>query len=74
VLRPGGYFRFASDIADYVVWTLQHLLCTKDFSWTAERADDWRLPWEGWVETRYEAKAKREGRTPAYLTFQRIKK
>jgi tRNA (guanine-N7-)-methyltransferase len=71
VLSPGGIFRFASDIPDYVAWTLERLQRSPDFSWTAERADDWRLPWAGWVETRYEAKAKREGRTPAYLTFHR---
>ncbi len=26
------------------------------FEWTAEKADDWRLPWPEWIETRYEAK------------------
>ena len=41
------------------------------FEWTAEKADDWRLPWAGWFSTRYEAKALREGRTPAYLIFRR---
>jgi tRNA (guanine-N7-)-methyltransferase len=73
IIRPGGTFRFASDIPHYVAWTLEHLSRAPAFSWTAERADDWRLPWAEWVETRYEAKAKREGRTPAYLTFSREK-
>jgi tRNA (guanine-N7-)-methyltransferase len=71
VLRPGGLFRFATDIPDYAAWTLERMLRACDFSWTATRADDWRLPWEGWVETRYEAKAKREGRTPGYFMFRR---
>jgi tRNA (guanine-N7-)-methyltransferase len=71
ILRPGGVFRFASDLPDYVAWTLERLLRSPDFSWAAERADDWRLPWNGWVETRYEVKAKREGRTPCYLEFRR---
>ena len=71
VLRPGGEFRFASDIADYVAWTLMRLTRSPDFAWTAERADDWREPWSGWSGTRYEAKAKREGRVPAYLIFSR---
>src|SRR5262245_51241039 len=35
----------------------------------AERADDWRRPWLGFTATRYEAKAKREGRVPCYLVF-----
>ena len=71
VLRPGGEFRFASDIPHYAAWTLQRALQSPDFIWTAERADDWRLPWPGFVQTRYEAKAKREGRTPCYLIFKR---
>ena len=71
ILRPGGEFRFATDIADYAAWTLQRLLRSPDFIWTAERADDWRHPWPGFVGTRYEAKALRAGRVPCYLTFRR---
>jgi tRNA (guanine-N7-)-methyltransferase len=71
VVRPGGEFRFASDIADYVAWTLTRLMRSPDFTWTAEQADDWRKPWNGWSGTRYEAKAKREGRVPCYLIFRR---
>jgi tRNA (guanine-N7-)-methyltransferase len=72
MLRPGGEFRFATDIADYAAWTLARLLRSPQFEWTAERADDWRLPWPGFSSTRYEAKAKREGRAPCYLIFRRI--
>ena len=71
VLRPGGAFHFASDWPDYAAWTLQRVLRSRDFTWTAERADDWRKPWPGFVGTRYEAKAIREGRTPCYLVFRR---
>ena len=71
VLAPGGLFRFATDWADYAAWTLQHLARSSDFEWTAERADDWRLPWPGFTATRYEAKAKREGRMSCYLIFRR---
>jgi tRNA (guanine-N7-)-methyltransferase len=71
IVRPGGEFRFASDIPGYIAWTLMRLARSPDFSWTAERADDWRLPWPGFSGTRYEAKAKREGRVPCYLIFKR---
>jgi tRNA (guanine-N7-)-methyltransferase len=71
VLRPGGEFRFASDIPDYAAWALEHLLRSPAFAWTAQRADDWRRPWSGFSGTRYEAKAKREGRVPCYLVFRR---
>jgi tRNA (guanine-N7-)-methyltransferase len=70
-LRPGGEFRFASDIPGYIEWTLTRLLRSKDFAWTAEQADDWRKPWPGFTRTRYEAKAVREGRMPCYLIFRR---
>lgn len=71
LLKQGGVFRFASDIPDYVAWTLVRLLRCKDFEWTAQRADDWRKPWPDFSRTRYEAKAIREGRTPCYLEFSR---
>ena len=71
VLRPGGEFRFATDWPDYAAWTLRHVAQTPAFEWTAERADDWRLPWPDFTATRYEAKAKRAGRVPCYLIIRR---
>jgi len=71
LLRPGGEFRFATDIPDYAAWTLARFARSPDFAWTAERADHWRLPWPGFSSTRYEAKAKRAGRAPCYLIFRR---
>jgi tRNA (guanine-N7-)-methyltransferase len=72
VMRPGARFRFASDIDHYINWTLLHCRAHAAFEWTAEGPDDWRKPYENWPGTRYEAKALREGRTPAYLTFRRV--
>jgi SAM-dependent methyltransferase len=72
VLRPGGHFRFATDIDDYAAWTLERVAREPRLAWTASRADDWRLPWDGWTRTRYEAKAVREGRRPSYLVFERV--
>jgi tRNA (guanine-N7-)-methyltransferase len=71
VLKPGGLFRFASDIDSYVNWTLLHCRTHDAFDWQAGSADDWRRPYPGWPGTRYEAKAIRDGRKPAYLTFLR---
>ncbi len=71
LLRPGSQLRVASDIPDYVRWTLMHAQHANQFEWTAERADDWRARPDDWPQTRYEAKAIREGRPPAYLIFQR---
>ena len=72
VLKPGGLFCFASDIDTYVNWTLQHCAAHGGFAWTADNASDWLTPYAGWPGTRYEAKAKREGRSSAYLSFERV--
>jgi tRNA (guanine-N7-)-methyltransferase len=72
VLKPSGEFRFVHDIPDYVAWTLWHVSRSPDFTWTAERADDWRLPWPNYTMTRYGRKATREGRIAAYLIFKLI--
>jgi tRNA (guanine-N7-)-methyltransferase len=71
VLKTGGLFRFASDIDTYVNWTLLHCRAHGRFDWIAEDARDWNEPYAGWPGTRYEAKALREGRRPAYLRFRR---
>jgi len=71
VLKSGGLFRFASDVDTYVNWTLLHGLKHEEFHWIARNAQDWRNPFENWIQTRYEAKAVREGRASAYLTFER---
>ncbi len=71
MLKPGGEFRFASDIDHYSAWTLERLLRSPDFTFAAKTAADWTTPWPNWQSTRYEAKALREGRTPCYLTFRR---
>jgi tRNA (guanine-N7-)-methyltransferase len=72
ILKPGGEFRFVSDIDDYCAWTLWHLMRSPDFAWTAERASDWKAPWPEYTMTRYGAKAEREGRRATYLRFRRI--
>ena len=71
VLKQGGQFRFASDIESYVNWGLRHVLDHGGFNWMAQKASDWHDPWPEWISTRYEQKAIREGRTPAYFIFER---
>lgn len=71
VLKPGATFRFASDIDSYVNWTLFHCVHHQDFFWTATSPLDWKTPFKAWPGTRYEKKAIREGRVPAYLAFSR---
>ena len=68
-LKPGGIFRVASDIPDYIRWTLFEVRRHGGFDWCAISPADWRIRPDDWPPTRYEAKAIREGRTPCYLEF-----
>jgi tRNA (guanine-N7-)-methyltransferase len=72
VMRSGAELRFATDIDDYAGWTLTRFLASPHFRWAATRSDDWRRPWPNWRPTRYEAKARAEGRGSVYLTFVRL--
>jgi tRNA (guanine-N7-)-methyltransferase len=69
VLRPGAGFLVASDIADYLDWTLIQIKAHGGFDWQAGGPADWHRPPDGWPGTRYEAKALAAGRRPGYLTF-----
>jgi len=71
VMRSGAELRFATDIDDYAAWTLARLRASKRFLWTARACSDWRTPWDGWTQTKYESKAIAAGRAPVYLTFRR---
>ena len=71
ILRPDGQFRFVTDVADYAAWTLQRLLRSAEFEWTARCADDWRCAWPAFTPTRYHAKAAREDRASCFLIFRR---
>ena len=72
LLRPGGEFRFVTDIADYAAWTLQRFMRSSEFEWTAQVADDWRKPWPGFVQTRYHTKALRQERDSSFFVFRRV--
>lgn len=71
-LKPGGELRFATDASVYAGEALRTLLASGAFRWTAERVKDWRERPANWPETRYERKALRAGRKPAYLSFRRL--
>ena len=62
VIRPGGTFYFATDIEDYANWTLAHIVREPRFGFAPEAPGSWHTPYPGWQPTRYEQKARREGR------------
>ena len=69
LLVPGGELRIATDDVAYLHWILARVTAHPGLRWTGTRLADWRARPEDWPETRYEAKARREGREPAYLRF-----
>ena len=71
LLADGGELRLATDIEDYARAMLLALRGRSELEWSARRPQDWRQRPLDWPETRYEAKAKREGRTPLFLRFVR---
>jgi len=72
-LRTGGEFRLATDDPTYLAWALMIMLRhTGQFDWLAERPKDFLDPPGGWIETRYGAKSRREGRRPYYLRYVRV--
>jgi len=73
VMKPGSELRFASDIIDYVDWSLTRLYAHGGFDWPTRRNRDWRERQDDWPGTRYEAKAVKAGRPCHYFSF-RVKK
>ena len=72
VLVPGGHLRLGTDIADYARTMLMAAQKEPSLRWLAHTADDWRVRPADWPQTRYEAKAVREGRGSCYLLFERV--
>jgi tRNA (guanine-N7-)-methyltransferase len=72
-LKPSGEFRLATDDPTYLTWSLMVMQRHgHQFEWLAKRPNDFLKPSGGWIETRYGAKARREGRSPYYLRYVRV--
>ena len=71
-LKAGGELRIATDDPTYLEWTLMIMQRHRDgFEWLAESPRDFLEPPGGWIETRYGAKSRREGRRPYYFRYRR---
>ncbi|MBM3595504.1 MAG: tRNA (guanosine(46)-N7)-methyltransferase TrmB [Alphaproteobacteria bacterium] len=71
-LKPGGEFRFGTDHPVY----LRHALMvmqrfSRQFEWLCDKPADFLNRPGGWPETRYEAKARRQGHEVWYFRFRR---
>ncbi|MGI8612185.1 MAG: tRNA (guanosine(46)-N7)-methyltransferase TrmB [Sphingomicrobium sp.] len=71
-LKPGGELRVATDHPTYLEWALMVMQRHSGrFEWLAQMPSDFLEPPSGWLETRYGAKSRREGRRPYYLRYRR---
>ncbi len=72
-LKAGGEFRVATDDPTYLAWALMVMRRHgHQFEWLAKKPSDFLDPPGGWIETRYGAKSRREGRRPYYLRYRRL--
>lgn len=71
VMKPGAELRVASDDEGYIAWTLEHAPGHPAFVALRTEAEWRQRPAEGWPVTRYETKARAQGRTPAFFAFRR---
>jgi tRNA (guanine-N7-)-methyltransferase len=71
-VQSGGELRIATDHPVYLEWALMVMQRhSHQFEWLAEKPADFLERPGGWPETRYEAKARREGRRAYYLRYRR---
>ncbi|HEV2746962.1 MAG TPA: tRNA (guanine(46)-N(7))-methyltransferase TrmB [Allosphingosinicella sp.] len=70
-LEPGGEFRLGTDDPVYCRWSMMVMTQRRDFEWQAEKAADFLARPGGWPETRYEAKARRNGHEIWYFRYRR---
>jgi tRNA (guanine-N7-)-methyltransferase len=71
-LKPGGELRLATDDPTYLTWSLMVMQRHREaFEWLVEAPGEWLLYPSGWPETRYAAKARREGRVPHQFRYRR---
>lgn len=70
-LKANGILFFASDIFDYIKWTLN--FTSGKFEPIFNNLEECQKEPEWWVKTRYQEKAIKEGRVSYFLEFKNIK-
>ena len=71
LLKPGGVVRFVTDWEDYAGWALERLMRTPGLVRVPSPGDDWTVPWDDHVTTRYEEKRLGDT-TPLFMEFRRV--
>ena len=70
-LKPSGEFRLGTDDPTYCRWAMMVLGQRRDLVWTAQAPADFLTRPADWPETRYERKARRQGREVWYFRYVR---
>jgi len=72
-MKSGGEFRVATDDPTYLNWLLMIMQRhTGQFEWVNTKPGEWLHYPSGWPETRYAAKARRQGRVPHQFRYRRL--
>jgi len=72
-MKPGGEFRVATDDPTYLDWLLMIMQRhTDQLEWVDTKPGEWLDYPSGWPETRYAAKARRQGRMPHQFRYRRL--
>ncbi len=70
VLKNNAQLVFASDHTDYIPWAVGQILHHPNFTWLAQKPNDWRAAPLDHVSTRYQQKAEKKGDTCRYIIAQ----
>ena len=71
-LKPGGELRFGTDHPVYLRHALMVMRRHREtFEWLTDDPTSWQQRPSGWPETRYEAKARRQGHEVWYFRYRR---
>lgn len=68
-LKPGAEFRLGTDDPTYCRWSMMIMNARADFVWQAREPRDFLDRPADWPETRYERKARRQGREVWYFRY-----
>jgi len=71
-LMRGAELRIGTDDPTYIRWTLMQMPRAPAFRWEAGTPADWQHRVADWPPTRYEQKARRQGREVWYLRYRRV--
>ena len=71
-MQRGAEFRLGTDDPTYCRWATMIMNQRRDFIWTARAPQDFLQRALDWPETRYERKARRQGREVWYFTYVRL--